>query len=230
MRNKKVKKYLIKSILEFIVIVLGISVSFWVNNKQTIKQNKNNELKVYKDIKTELNKLSNYIEARTTAFNYDLSLIDSIYNNSPNFNFTYKEMLIAITDWRGFSPGIEIYSSLKYDGGLKYISNPKIKVAIDRFYAPNNAIYANMDDEVVVQREILKFLHLKYPLVLLNEDSNSINEAQKIEFFKKIIQNDLSFRSLLKAKRRFMKSKSDGIKFYKKSHQNLLSSIDEFLN
>ena len=230
MKNKKAKKYFIKYTLESIVIVLGISVSFWVNNKQTIKQNKNNEIKVYQDIKTELNQLSGYIDARTTAFNYDLSLIDSVYKDSPNFNFSYKEMLIAITDWRGFSPGIEIYSSLKYDGGLKYISNPKIKVAIDRFYAPNNAIYANMEDEVVVQREILKFLHLKYPLVLLNEDSNSLNESQKIEFFKKIIQNDLSFRSLLKAKRRFMLSKSNGIKFYQKSHQNLLSSIDEFLN
>jgi len=31
MKNKTLKKYVIKYTLEFIVIVLGISVSFWVN-------------------------------------------------------------------------------------------------------------------------------------------------------------------------------------------------------
>ena len=230
MKTNKIKKYFIKYTLEFIVIVLGISVSFWGNNKQAVNESKNNEIEVYIDIRTELNELTNFISERTAAFKYDLDLIDNVYKENHNYNFTYTQMLIAITDWRGFQPAIEIYSSLKYDGGLKYISNAEIKVAIDRFYAPNNGLFANMEDEVIVQREILKFLHLNYPLVLLNEDSSSLEEAEKIEYFKNIIRNDLTFRSILKSKRRFMFSKLSGIKEYHKNHKDLLSLINKFLN
>jgi hypothetical protein len=230
MKTNKIKKYFIKYTLEFVVIVLGISVSFWGNNKQTINDNKNNEIEVYKDIRTELNELTHYISERTAAFKYDLDLIDSVYNDNHDYKFTYKEMLIAITDWRGFHPAIEIYSSLKYDGGLKDISNTEIKIAVDRFYAPNNSIHANMEDEVIVQREILKFIHLNYPLILLNEDSKSLDEIEKIAYFKNIIKKDLSFRSLLKSKRRFMSSKSNGIIEYQNNHNDLLFHINKFLN
>ena len=49
-------------------------------------------------------------------------------------HFFLFELLIASIDYRGFSPSEEIYTSLKYDGGLKFIRNSKIKVAIESFY------------------------------------------------------------------------------------------------
>ena len=230
MKIQKMKKYLIKYTLDFVVIVLGISISFWGNNKQTFIENRNHEIKVYEDIKMELNELTKMINERTTAFNFDIELIDNIYNESKNFEFTYQDMLTAVTDWRGFEPSIEIYSSLKYDGGLKYISNLEIKLAIDKFYSRNNPIYGNMEDEVIVQREILKFLHLNYPLVLLNQDSKSIDENKKINHFKNIISSDLTFRSLLKSKRRFMYNKKMGIDRYRRRHEELLIMIDKLLS
>ena len=42
MKNKRFKKYAIKYLLEFIVIVLGISVSFWVN-QIAVEKNENKE-------------------------------------------------------------------------------------------------------------------------------------------------------------------------------------------
>ena len=40
MKNKRFKKYTIKYLLEFTVIVLGISVSFWVN-QVAVEKNEN---------------------------------------------------------------------------------------------------------------------------------------------------------------------------------------------
>jgi len=226
----KMKKHLIKYTLEFVVIVLGISVSFWVNKRQNDKENKINEIHIYEDIKMELNELTKMINERTAVFNFDIALIDNVYNESYNSKFTYQDMLTAVADWRGFEPSIEIYSSLKYDGGLKYVSNSEIKLAIDKFYARSSSIYANMEDEVIVQREILKFLHINYPLVLLNQDSKLIDENTKINHFKNIITNDLTFRSLLKSKRRFMYNKKIGIDQYRLRHEELLSMIDKVLS
>tara|TARA_B000000475_G_C15909881_1_gene412120 strand:- start:85 stop:765 length:681 start_codon:yes stop_codon:yes gene_type:complete len=224
------KKYIIKYILDFLVIVLGISVSFWVNKIQNNKENKINEIHVYEDITMELNELTEMINERTDKFTFDLGLVNKVLNESLDAKCNYIDLLVAVTDYRGFEPKIEIYSSLKYDGGLKYISNTEIKVAINRFYSTNHIIYLNMEDEIVVQREILKHLHTNYPLVLINSDSKELDDIHKINHLQNIITNDLTLRSLLKSKQRFMSMKLRGIDEYKFLHQELSNLIDKALS
>ena len=224
------KKHIIKYILDFLVIVLGISVSFWVNKIKNNKENKINEIHVYEDIRMELNELSEMINERTDKFTFDLELVNKVLDESLDAKCNYNDLLASITDYRGFEPKIEIYSSLKYDGGLKYISNTEIKVAINRFYSSNHIIYLNMEDEISVQREILKHLYTNYPLVLLNSDSKKLDEIYKINYFQNIITNDLTLRSLLKLKQRFMSMKLRGIDEYKFSHQELSNLIDKALS
>ena len=224
------KKHIIKYILDFLVIVLGISVSFWVNKIQNNKENKINEIHVYEDIKMELNELTEMINERTDKFTFDLGLVNKVLNESLDAKYNYNDLFVAVTDYRGFEPKIEIYSSLKYDGGLKYISNTEIKVAINRFYSTNHIIYLNMEDEIVVQREILKHLHTNYPLVLINSDSKELDDIHKINHLQNIITNDLTLRSLLKSKQRFMSMKLRGIDEYKFRHQELSNLIDKALS
>jgi len=224
------KKHIIKYILDFLVIVLGISVSFWVNKIQNNKENKINEIDVYEDITMELNELTEMINERTAKFTFDLGLVNKVLNESLDAKYNYNDLLFAVTDYRGFEPKIEIYSSLKYDGGLKYISNTEIKVAINKFYSSNHIIYLNMEDEIVVQREILKHLHTNYPLVLINSDSKELDDIYKINYLQNIITNDLTLRSLLKSKQRFMSMKLRGIDDYKFSHQELSNLIDKALS
>jgi len=224
------KKHIIKYILDFLVIVLGISVSFWVNKIQNNKENKINEIHVYEDIRMELNELTEMINERTDKFTFDLGLVNKVLNESLDAKYNYNDLFVAVTDYRGFEPKIEIYSSLKYDGGLKYISNTEIKVAINRFYSSNHIIYFNMEDEIVVQREILKHLYTNYPLVLLNSDSKELDDIYKINYFQNIITNDLTLRSLLKSKQRFMSMKLRGIDEYKFLHQELSNLIEKALS
>ena len=49
----KRKDWFIKYSLEFIVIVLGISVSFWLNQVSTNKQNNNERIKVLNSLQNE---------------------------------------------------------------------------------------------------------------------------------------------------------------------------------
>ena len=224
------KKHIIKYILDFLVIVLGISVSFWVNKIQNNKENKINEIHVYEDITMELNELTEMINERTDKFTFDLGLVNKVLNESLDAKYNYNDLFVAVTDYRGFEPKIEIYSSLKYDGGLKYISNTEIKVAINRFYSSNHIIYLNMEDEIVVQREILKHLYKNYPLVLLNSDSKELDDIYKINYFQNIITNDLTLRSLVKSKQRFMSMKLRGIDEYKFLHQELSNLIEKALS
>ena len=223
------KKYFIRYFLEFIVIVMGISTSFWFDNYQTNIDNSKKESEVYLNLRTELELISLMIKKRDEAFKFDSGIVENLINDSKDMTYSYTDLIIAVTDWRGFSPSEEIYTSLKYDGGLKYIKSTQIKAAIESFYGSKSSITANMEDESIVQREILKYLHYNHPKILLIQNDDALNDNDKINIFKKVLNKNLTFKSLLKAKHSFMKSKNKGLDYYTESHDLLLSLINKKL-
>ena len=63
------KKYLLKYSLEFLVIVMGISVSFWLNNwRESVKENK-----IEKDL---VNILIRDLENKKNENTYDIGVIN----------------------------------------------------------------------------------------------------------------------------------------------------------
>tara|TARA_R110001632_G_scaffold106361_3_gene215901 strand:- start:9 stop:272 length:264 start_codon:yes stop_codon:yes gene_type:complete len=66
--------------------------------------------------------------------------------------------MTAVTDWRGFGQNQETYSTLKEEGSLKYIVSKELKVKLEKFYgSAANGIISNMEDDVIMQREILNY-------------------------------------------------------------------------
>ena len=76
--NKKAKKYLLKYSLEFLVIVMGISVSFWLSNYQESVDNAEKEIQVYNDLFNGISTLDTRIKNRTFAFKFDLDIIENL--------------------------------------------------------------------------------------------------------------------------------------------------------
>ena len=58
------KKYIIKYSFEFVVIVLGISVSFWLNEISIDNQNEGERVKVLNSLKMEIQEIRNYTNER----------------------------------------------------------------------------------------------------------------------------------------------------------------------
>ena len=213
------KKIVLKYVIEFSVIVLGISVSFWFDKYQTSLDNIDREKEVLSELSTELEVIENTVKNRDSVFRFDTeNLIRVINDNISDVTFSYSELLIASIDYRGFSPSEEIYTSLKYDGGLKFIRNSKIKVAIESFYnGTKYGVLANIKDEIVVQREILKYIQYNHPQVLIKISKLKISEFEKIKLFTNIVQKDSTLKSLLVSKLRFMNSKLIFLQRYKSS-------------
>ena len=222
------KKIVLKYVIEFSVIVLGISVSFWFDKYQTSLDNIDREKEVLSELSTELEVIENTVKNRESVFKFDTENLVRVINDSiTSTTFSYAELLIASTDYRGFSPSEEIYTSLKYDGGLKFIRNSKIKVAIESFYnGTKYGVVANMEDEIIVQREILKYIQFNHPQLLIEISDMEISELEKIKFFTRIVQKDRTLKSLLISKLRFMKNKLTFLKGYKNSLAELKNLID----
>ena len=193
------KKYLIKYSLEFLVIVMGISVSFWLSNYQESIDNAEKEIQVCNDLFNSVSSLYDEIEDRTLAFKFDLDIIENLLGLSDFNKYNYDDLMVAVIDWRGFDPNQETYSTLKEEGSLKYISSKELKVNLEKFYGSEGGyIISNMEDDIIMQREILKYLNYNHPILVLR--NNEYNDESLILNFKSVVNKDLTLKSLIKAK------------------------------
>ena len=214
------KKYLIKYSLEFLVIVMGISVSFWLSNYQESIDNAEKEIQVCNDLFNSVSSLYDEIEDRTLAFKFDLDIIENLLGLSDFNKYNYDDLMVAVIDWRGFDPNQETYSTLKEEGSLKYISSKELKVNLEKFYGSEGGyIISNMEDDIIMQREILKYLNYNHPILVLR--NNEYNDESLILNFKSVVNKDLTLKSLIKAKQRFMLNKYNGILEYDKVQKEL---------
>ena len=222
--NKKVKKYLLKYFLEFLVIVMGISVSFWLSNYQESVDDAEKEIQVYNDLFNGISSLDMGIKERTFAFKFDSDIIENLLGLSDFNKYNYDDLMTAVTDWRGFGQNQETYSTLKEEGSLKYIVSKELKVKLEKFYgSAANGIISNMEDDVIMQREILNYLNYNYPKLVLR--GNEYDDKSLILNFKSVLKKDLTLKSLIKAKHRFMLNKYEGILNYNKVQKELKGQI-----
>ena len=223
------KKYLLKYSLEFLVIVMGISVSFWLSNYQESIDNAEKEIQVCNDLFNSVSSLYDEIEDRTLAFKFDLDIIENLLGLSDFNKYNYDDLMVAVIDWRGFDPNQETYSTLKEEGSLKYISSKELKVKLEKFYGSEGGyIISNMEDDIIMQREILKYLNYNHPILVLR--NNEYNDESLILNFKSVVNKDLTLKSLIKAKQRFMLNKYNGILEYDKVQKELKGQIKSELD
>ncbi|MAW50259.1 MAG: hypothetical protein CMC41_03850 [Flavobacteriaceae bacterium] len=229
------KKYFIKYTFEIIVIVMGISISFFIED---IRQK--NELKhLTKDLRnnllSEIYQIENYLKIRLEGFDNDLKIVNFLKindKNSRNFFNSENEKNIniaaAIFNYRGFSPPVSFYNSLVNDGKIRYLESSEIKTRLDELHTSiTYFIKANMEDEITVLNKIVSHFQNNYPRIYIeiiqtistNSYNNSgfISNTQKLKFLKKIkliSSTDQKFKSLLYEKGLAMNAKLDGLKIY----------------
>ena len=224
------KKIVLKYLIEFVVIVVGISVSFWFDKYQASLDNIDREKQVVSELNTELELIASSVKNRQEAFTYDANNLKKVLDNTLNqVSFSYEDLLIAATDYRGFSPSEEIYTSLKYDGGLKFIQYNKIKVAIEALYnGTKYGVIANMEDEIMVQRDVLKYIQFNYPQLIIELNEKKMTDTQKVKLFTTTVQKDKTLKSLLTSKLRFMNNKLRFLEIYKESLKHLEALLIEY--
>ena len=76
--DKMKNKYLIKYSFEFVVIVLGISVSFWLNELSIDNQNEVERIKVLNSLKMEIKEIRDYTFEREKTWMTDLRLLNEL--------------------------------------------------------------------------------------------------------------------------------------------------------
>ena len=149
--NKKVKKYILKYTLEFLVIVLGISISFWLNELSVEKNENRERLKVLNNIKTEIKDIQKYTANRMKYWQDDIDLYTMFLSSEFEIN-SIKEITSSksrveynLIYYRDFEPPMNRYVSMINTGSFKFIKSERVKEALTRLHTIN---YSNINTSV----------------------------------------------------------------------------------
>ena len=90
------KKHAVKYSLEFVVIVLGITISYWINDIQIQNQESEKEKVILNSILSDIEQIETYINARKKTLSSDSIWMDYLIKNWDNVNIDSSYLTIDI--------------------------------------------------------------------------------------------------------------------------------------
>ena len=236
----KRKDWFIKYSLEFIVIVLGISVSFWLNQVSTNKQNNNERIKVLNSLQKEAKEINDYCEERKTNWQNDIAILNAFINpTKQQFNFeTIKNLTKSksriqfnLIYYRVFEPPTDRYHSIINSGDLKYKNSDKIKEMLSRIHITYSSyVQTTIDYEKKLKEDIVPVISKRHPDIIIKKNDNSISTEKYCDIIYNSIQNDKELISTLILLEEYQKHKIDWLSMYIVLIEDLENEINEILS
>ena len=227
-------KNILKLFVQFVIIVAGVSASFWVEEYREGLQNQEERLKVLNNLKIELDEIDSYCKERKIAFKKDSEIISHLISND-NHSFdsiknlveTQFQMEVAIVDYRGFKPPMNRYNSIINEGTLKFVKSDSIKQLLSHLHNTISMyLQANVDDEKIIQQKISLYMNDNYPEIIMLDNISPENYHNAL---KKKIDSDLNLKAYLKTKGRIMYVKEFFLERYVETVIKLRDEIEKKL-
>ena len=234
------KKYIIKYSFEFVVIVLGISVSFWLNELSIDNQNEGERMKVLNSLKMEINEIRDYTYEREKTWMTDLRLLnellllrDGVVDTDSILKITTAKSRIEtfLVIYRVFDPPMNRYYSIINSGDLKFIKSNKIKEILSRLHNTSfSYVETTVEYEKQLKQSFLPFISQNHPEIILARDNSSVSMKEYIAIISKSIKNDKKLKANFVMVKRYLDYKLSFLRLYILSLEDLEREIDLVLN
>ena len=235
-----IKKYIIKYSIEFVVIILGITVSFWLNELSIDNQNEKERIKVLTSLQMEINEIKYYCDGRKRTWEMDISLLNEfLYPSNKIFNIdsvlkiaTSKiriETFIIL--YRVFDPPMNRYYSIINSGDLKYVKSDKVKEILSRLHNTTfSYVETAVEHEKQLKQSFLPFLTINHPNVILARDNNKISIDRYSEILNDAIKSDDKLKAKLILLKRYLEYKISILQMYMINLDDLEREINLVIN
>ena len=235
-----IKKYIIKYSIEFVVIILGITVSFWLNELSMDNQNEKERIKVLTSLQMEINEIKYYCDGRKRTWEMDISLLNEfLYPSNKIFNIdsvlknTTSKIRIEtfIILYRVFDPPMNRYYSIINSGDLKYVKSDKVKEILSRLHNTTfSYVETAVEHEKQLKQSFLPFLTINHPNVILARDNNKISIDRYSEILNDAINSDDKLKAKFILLRRYLEYKISILQMYMINLDDLEKEINLVIN
>jgi hypothetical protein len=230
MKKDNIKKYFIKYSLEFFVIVMGVTFSFFLQNiRNDIEINTKREL-IIDNLLSELESDQAYIEKTKQDFKREMEYVNKLLSDSlttkeiKNYpkNFSSLNPFFSV---KKFRPSRSIYNSIVNDGSFNIIEPTSLKALIDNVYELNyNTIINIIDSEQKIADKADEFFVNNYTETYVKNFWFN-NDEKLISSVYKIMQKDSKFKALMVQKISFMEVKVAHLNDYSIKRDSLINLI-----
>ena len=136
------EKILKKGGIELIAVVLGITLSLWVDDKKELSVIEKNNIKTLKSIKNEVTLRINYINRKINQYKRDIEVGEYVIKNWNNINYDSisfitkndRDIILTLKAYRAINLPISIYNSLNSDGSIAKLDQDSIKIILNDLY------------------------------------------------------------------------------------------------
>ena len=211
---KNWQKFLTKYIIEFNVIVLGITTSYFVENFREQKEAEQRENKIIEELIIEFNQQQIQLNKRRFLFEKDYRIIQFVTGTNQEFDQLNEDvkrlsqLKTAILDMRYFSPPRDIYNSIVNEGLFKFLQSEKLKIKLNQLYESDyKYIIGNIEAEGIYLDDIIFYVTEKHPklyAMLSKSDEISVQDLKSIVMR---LREDVVLVSKLKIKENKMRIK-----------------------
>lgn len=215
------KKNFLKYLFDFIVIVLGITVSFWFNQLSIKKSNDLERLKVLNSIEMEISEIENYTKERLNSWNDDIDLYSEFLSDKLDLqsikNITSSKSRIEynLIYYRDFEPPMNRYNSMISSGNIKYIDSEKLKEILTRLH---NLNYSNLKTTVEYEKslkeQLIQILTKNHSNILLIGDDNKTSLDNYSRELYSAIKSDNELKTNLIIQMKYFKTRVSLLKLY----------------
>ena len=231
-----VKNYAIKYSIEFVVIILGITVSFWFNALSIENQDEKERIKVLSSLQLEINEIKFYCDEKKQTWGNDIRLlnefliptkgelnIDNILKITTSKNRIETFMVL----YRVFDPPLNRYQSIINSGYLKYVKSEKVKEILSRLHNTSlSHIETAVEHEKQLKQSFLPFITVNHPEVILARDNNLISVNQYSEILSEAIYSDDRLKAKFVMLKRYLEFKLSILQVYMINLEDLESEIN----
>jgi len=188
---KEIKNYLLYSIGEIILVVLGILIALYINDWNENKKIKNKSNKSLERIKTDLKTEDYVLKDFKKRYNYSKNYLKKILyqgdtNNIDSIRFHFGPFV-------HYKMNTE-YLNLKSSGQLNLISNRGLRNSIVNFYEVYYSIYSELEKEhkLFINSRVLDYFYEEFPSDTTNfiKPKLVLNKLSDYKF-KAIINNQI---------------------------------------
>lgn len=215
------KKNFLKYLFDFMVIVLGITVSFWFNQLSIKKSNDLERLKVLNSIEMEISEIENYTKERLNSWNDDIDLYSEFLSDKLDLksikNITSSKSRIEynLIYYRDFEPPMNRYNSMINSGNIKYIDSEKLKEILTRLH---NLNYSNLKTTVEYEKslkeQLIQILTKNHSNILLIGDDNKTSLDNYSRELYSAIKADNELKTNLIIQMKYFKTRVSLLKLY----------------
>ena len=226
------KHFFVKLSLEVIAIIIGISVSFWLNELSIKNKNKTQRQRVLNNLLIEVQDIEKYCNERISIWSQDIKIYNNLLEEDLNITpikneaTSKRRVEYNLIYYRDFAPPMNRYKSLLNTGDLKYLKSENIKEKLTRLHNINfSKIISTVEYEKSLKGQIISLLTLEYPSVFLKANNPQIIFDDYLYHLHQIIKKDKRLKSDLIVQMSYFKTRLSSLKFYQMSLEELKDEL-----